>query len=242
MADEEKAPPAGEGEKALDQVEGDGEAKKASFIQKLLGNKIVMMGGTAVLGVGLGVGVMSFMGGGKKENKKAHAKAEAPQEKEGGHDKKEDHGAKEEPKEEPKEETKEEASEAAEVKDEAKGEEGAKEPTETAEEGGGEGGGAEPIYFKFEPVVVNVVEKNSLHYLKLQMVTEVTSNEVIEEMKIKTPELRDELLFLINDMTLREILSSGGKALLKEDIKSTFNKGLKKGQVKKIYLTDFTVQ
>ena len=109
-------------------------------------------------------------------------------------------------------------------------------------EGGGGGGGEQGTMVKFEQIVLNVVEKNSLLYLKLQLTLQGSNVGVVEEVRARTPELRDNLLFLINDMTLREILSSGGKTLLKEDIISSFNKILKNGKIEKVYFTDFTVQ
>lgn len=233
----------------MDAVEG-AQTKKPSLIQKLLGNKLVMMIGTAVLGLLLGVVVMSFIGGGKKKEdkkaapaKKEAAAAEKAEKSEKSPEKSEEHGAeKKEEGEAPKAEKKEEGA-APEAKSEEGKAEGGKAEGDKGEAGKeGEAGGTEPVLFKFEPVVVNVVEKNSLHYLKLQMVTECTTTEVVEEIKLKTPQLRDSLLFLINDMTLREILTSGGKALLKEDIVATFNKVLKKGEVKRVFFTDFTIQ
>lgn len=114
------------------------------------------------------------------------------------------------------------------------------------EEGGhGEEKGAksgEPVFFKFEPFVVNVFEKNSIHYLKMQLVVECGSEATVEELKMLTPQLRDTLLFIVSDMTMREILTPGGKALLKEDIIATFNNWLKSGKITKVYFTEFTIQ
>lgn len=114
------------------------------------------------------------------------------------------------------------------------------------EEGGhGDEKGAksgEPVFFKFEPFVVNVFEKNSIHYLKMQLVVECASEATVEELKFLTPQLRDTLLFIVSDMTMREILTPGGKALLKEDIIATFNNWLKSGKISKVYFTEFTIQ
>ncbi len=250
MADEETPPEASPPPAPPAEGVPEGEPAKKKSMFAFLSNKIVMIAGAVILGGGLGAAGMHFAGGGKpaKAEKADHKekKAKAEDKEAGAEDSK--HGEGEAP--EKHEKKAEEDAKAEEGGEEAKAEEGhgAKEggTEETKAEGEGEGGeGAPPseaALYKFEPVIVNVVEKNSLHYLKLQMAMECSNPETMEEIKLRTPELRDALLFLINDMTLREILSSAGKAFLKEDIRAAFNKFLKKGEVKKIYFTDFTIQ
>lgn len=227
QAGAEKAPEAAKAEAAPAAAPAEGQpaegAPKKSPLGKLFANKLILIVVAVVVLGGAGGGAFFFLKGGKakKESKKVTvAKQEA-------------HAAeKEEKKEEKKEEEKKE-----EPKGEAKAAEGG---GEAEAEGGGEGQAL--IQHKFEPVIANVVEKNSLHYLKFQLVFDCSNAPVIEEIKVKTPQLRDALLFMINDMTLRELLSSGGKALLKEDIMSEFNKELTKGKIVKVYFSDFTVQ
>ncbi len=117
------------------------------------------------------------------------------------------------------------------------------EETAAEEEHGSEGGEEkEPLVFKFDPMVVNIFDKNTIHYLKIGLEISCSNAEVVEEIKVKKSQLQDRMMFLTGDTSLREILTSGGKTLLKEDLQEAFNRILKKGKVKKIYFTDFTIQ
>ncbi len=95
---------------------------------------------------------------------------------------------------------------------------------------------------KFDGLVVNIFEKNSIHYLKVSLEFAVNNMAAVEEYNVIKPKLRDRALFVISDTTLREILNPGGKALLKEDLITAFNHIFKKGKVTQIFFTDFTVQ
>ncbi len=96
--------------------------------------------------------------------------------------------------------------------------------------------------YKLDPIVANIFDKNSIHYLKLGVLVLASNAETIDELKSKKPQLQDKLLFILSDVSMREVLTAGGKALVKEDIQDAFNKMLKKGKVTKVYFTDFTVQ
>lgn len=98
------------------------------------------------------------------------------------------------------------------------------------------------LIVKFDPLVVNIFEKNSIHYLKLSLEFLVNKPEVIEEISASKSRLRDRLLFIFSDTTLREALSVGGKELLKEDIMVSFNRVLSKGKILRVYFSDFTIQ
>lgn len=210
----------------------DAPATGPSGIKKFLTSPIfaVVM---AVVGGGLGAGVMLFMGKGKPPAVEEKVGAEKPGAKKAaaGHESPNSAG-----------EAKEELSAAPEVNksgEEAKaaGEGGA---TADAAEAGGEEN--EALKFKFEPFVINVFEKNSIHYLKLQVEVLTTDPKVAEEIKAKQPQFRDAAIFLVGDMSMREIVTTGGKMLLKEELTSTFNKMIKSGQITKMYFTEFTIQ
>lgn len=219
MAEEEKneqaaADPAAEGE------------EKVSGIKKLLGSKLIIPI-AMVLGMAAGGGVMLLVGGHDAPPPEEGENAQAG---EGAAQQAAPHG-------ESGPDLEEEADKLAKA-DYAQ-------EKESSPEGVQEGGEAAPAgahLIKFDPLVVNIFEKNSIHYLKLQLELAVSTEEVIAEIETEKARLRDRLLFIFSDTTLREVLSTGGKALLKEDIQIAFNKILSKGKVTQIYFTDFTVQ
>lgn len=258
MAEEEKKP-----EEAKPATEGAAEAAPTG-IKKLLGNKLVLIAAAVLLVGGIGGGVaMHFMGKADKEQAEVQAvmdKENAKEAKDKAEGKEVEHDAPPPAKEDINTEGEEAPTDAAELDDESKKvaakQRGAPEPEAVASaEAVGAGGEEaetnlsdlppevlETLKFKFDPMVINIFEKNSIHYLKLQMDLLCDKAETVEEIKANQPILRDKLLFIFSDTTLREILSVGGKVLLKEDIKSTFNQLLKKGRVKEVFFTDFTVQ
>jgi flagellar FliL protein len=96
--------------------------------------------------------------------------------------------------------------------------------------------------FKMEPMVVNIPDKNTIHYLKFQIELATSTPETVEEIKGKLSKFKDALLMLTSDKSLRSIMTAAGKNLLKEDVADSFNKILVKGEVKDLYFTEFTVQ
>lgn len=220
---EEEATGAAEGEDtAAEEEEAD-----SSFIQKLLSGPMLLVL-VALLSIGIGVGVSYFIFGGKSEyeltpeemaeyqelkmNQESASKSPPP--------------AVDPVMEDAPQATDDEAS-TEEMVEEVMGIEEASESQ---------------LFYKFQPLVVNIFQKNSIHYLKLQMQAQVNNPAALEEIDLKLPKIRDQLLFIFSDRTLREVLTPGGKALLKEDILKMLRNYVKKGKVVKVYFTDFTIQ
>lgn len=243
MAEEEKKE--GEGGDAAAAAAGG----KVSPIKKLLGSKLIIPI-VGVVGLAAGGG-LSFTilkskmqpppapvvegeeGAPAEEGHEAAAPAEHGAPKEEGHGEKKEGGHGAEKKEEKKE------GGHGEKKEEKK--EGGHGGGEKEAEGGGEPVSDE-LVAKFDSMVVNIFDKNSIHYLKLKIEIQVDKPEVTAEISSNKSRLQDGMISLISDMSLREILSSGGKALLKDDIVHLFNKVVRSGKVTDVYFTEFTVQ
>jgi len=208
--------------------------KKGGFLSSKL---FLIVAVVLVLGLGAG-GYLIFAGGGKKGKEAAQGEKEKPKKEKSGEEEKPSSEGKEERAAAPKveEESGKSEDEKVNVKEEG-GDAG-----EASPEGGHEGAGEAELTFKFDPMVVNIFEKNSIHFLKFGLEALCSTTEVMEEIKSKKAQLQDRLLFLSGDVSVREISTAGGKALLKEDIVITFNKVLKKGKIKEIYFTEFTIQ
>ncbi len=244
MAEEEKK------EAAAPVAEGEGDAAPPSFFKKF---KLFIFIGAGLIFIGGGAGLFFAM---KSPPPEAHEEAAA----EGGHGEKADaHGKKADAHGEKADAhgKKADAHGADDISDqlekEPEGHKAAKPSVDEIALGDLEqtkfegvdvesGDINEALMVKLDPLVVNIFEKNSIHYLKLQMEFAVSSAEAVEETRVNKAKLRDRALFIVSDTTLREVLSPGGKALLKEDIVSSFNKILKKGKVTQLYFTDFTIQ
>lgn len=138
-------------------------------------------------------------------------------------------------------EKKAEAAEGEKAAGEGKAE-GGKAATEMAEGGGGEiAAGIGPMV-EIEPFVINILDDQSSRYLKAALTLELDSAETTAQINARMPQIRDAILLLIGNKTYDELRDLQGKLQLRAELTAKLNGLLEKGQVKKIYFTDFVVQ
>lgn len=110
----------------------------------------------------------------------------------------------------------------------------------------GEGGKGEKIqkeeYISLEPFVVNLKGSGGNRYLKVAVSLEVEGKEVAEEVKVKTPLIRDSIIILLSSKGYVDVGSVQGKYQLRDEILSRINQILTRGKVKGVYFTDFVIQ
>ena len=71
------------------------------------------------------------------------------------------------------------------------------------------------------------------------MELEVTNAEVQEEVEKIKPKIRDYIIIIASSKTFAEISTKEGKDALREEIKNQINLFLTKGQINKVYFTEF---
>jgi flagellar FliL protein len=98
------------------------------------------------------------------------------------------------------------------------------------------------IYMNYDPFIVSIFDREKVHYLKIVLSLELMSEAVKEEITAKNPQVRDNLIFVLSDFTLRELLDNQAKTMLKEVLIKTLNKILGPGKILNIYFTEFTIQ
>lgn len=98
------------------------------------------------------------------------------------------------------------------------------------------------VYHNYDPFIVSVFDREKVHYLKVVLSLELSEEGIKEEIAAKNPQIRDAMIFVLSDFTLRELLDNQAKNLLKEILIKTLNKILGKGKVINIYFTEFTIQ
>jgi len=103
-------------------------------------------------------------------------------------------------------------------------------------------GGQTGIYHNYDPFIVSIFDREKVHYLKVVLSLEVASEMVKEEIIAKNPQVRDAMIFVLSDFTLRELLDNQSKNLLKDVLVKTLNNILGNGKVINIYFTEFTIQ
>ncbi|MCP5464774.1 MAG: flagellar basal body-associated FliL family protein [Deltaproteobacteria bacterium] len=98
------------------------------------------------------------------------------------------------------------------------------------------------IFHNYDPFIVSIFDREKVHYLKVVLSLELANEQVKEEILAKNPKIRDAMIFVLSDFTLRELLDNQAKALLKEVMVKTLNKILGKNKVINVYFSEFTIQ
>jgi flagellar FliL protein len=90
-----------------------------------------------------------------------------------------------------------------------------------------------------ETFLVNVAGSRGRKLVKINMELELTSSEVQEEVEKIKPKIRDYIIIIASSKTFAEISTKEGKDALREEIKNQINLFLTKGQIVKVYFTEF---
>jgi flagellar FliL protein len=96
--------------------------------------------------------------------------------------------------------------------------------------------------FSLKPFVVNLADGKGRRYLKVSMKLELSSDELLEEVEKRQPQIRDVILTLLSSKTSDEVNSMEGKFLLRQEIIKRVNTFIITGKITKIYLEEFVVQ
>ena len=90
-----------------------------------------------------------------------------------------------------------------------------------------------------ETFLVNVSGSRGRKLVKINMELELNNAEVQEEVEKIKPKIRDYIIIIASSKTLNEISTKEGKDVLREEIKNQINLFLTKGQIKRVYFTEF---
>ena len=74
------------------------------------------------------------------------------------------------------------------------------------------------------------------------MEVELSSQEVVEEIELRKPQLRDMVNAILSNRTYGELLGVRGKTQLREELLRRMNQSLTEGEITRIYFTEFVVQ
>jgi len=99
-----------------------------------------------------------------------------------------------------------------------------------------------PGIWPMDSLIVNLMDANGERYLKITIQLEVTSQECLSEMDLLKPKIMDSVLELLSSKNYKEIAGFEGKQRLRDEIAMRLNSYLTKGQVKRVYFTEFLIQ
>ena len=93
---------------------------------------------------------------------------------------------------------------------------------------------------KMDPFLVNLADPGQLRYLKVTLHVETPLKG--EEYEKRLPQLRDSILSILSSKQFKDISTSDGKNVLREEIKEKMNQLLVETKVRNIYFTEFVIQ
>ena len=91
-------------------------------------------------------------------------------------------------------------------------------------------------------LVVNLMDADGERYLKAVIQIEVSNQDCISEMDLLKPKITDSILGLLSSKSYKEIAGFEGKQRLRDEIAMRLNGYLTKGQVRRVYFTEFLIQ
>lgn len=90
-----------------------------------------------------------------------------------------------------------------------------------------------------ETFLVNLAQSRGRKLAKVNMELEVSSNEVQEEIDKLKPKIRDIIILILSSKNYNQISTREGKDALRDEIKDQVNLFLTKGQIQRVYFTEF---
>jgi flagellar FliL protein len=93
-----------------------------------------------------------------------------------------------------------------------------------------------------EPFIVILADAPEIRYLKLTVKLELDHSGATEEVKLRTPQIRDSILVLLTSKDSGTIRTPQGKAQLRDEITQRVNGLLPKAAVRSAYFTEFVIQ
>lgn len=90
--------------------------------------------------------------------------------------------------------------------------------------------------------IVNIMDNQESRFLKAAITLELNNEEAAMEVNMRMPQVKDAILLLIGNKTFDEIKDLQGKIQLRAELLNEINGILHKGNVKRIFFTNFVVQ
>jgi flagellar protein FliL len=111
------------------------------------------------------------------------------------------------------------------------------EPVEEVEEAGERG-----TIIMMEDVIVNLVDEEGTHFLKVATGLEFSESKLEAEITERMPELRGLVIDHFSSRSVAEVVRRDGRERVKRELLDDFNSRLTQGQLLNLYFSDFVVQ
>lgn len=98
-----------------------------------------------------------------------------------------------------------------------------------------------PLY-SLGTLIVNLADEGGKRYLRVSIELELESQELIEEIEKRLPQVRDSILMILPTKTFADINTTPGKIAVRDELLAAMNGIVKTGKVNNLYFTEFVVQ
>lgn len=93
-----------------------------------------------------------------------------------------------------------------------------------------------------EPIIVNLAQTQGQRYLKVSVQFEVSDSKVIDELKLRTPQILDLLIGVLSSKTVEDVANTVGRNRLRREIIDKSNAQIISGKIINVYFTEFVIQ
>lgn len=90
--------------------------------------------------------------------------------------------------------------------------------------------------------VVNLSDPNWPRYIRLKVILEVKNKRVLKEMEERSPQIRDKVISVIRDKTVKDIQSSQGFEELRRELKRELDSIIGTDKINNLYFDGFVIQ
>ena len=90
-----------------------------------------------------------------------------------------------------------------------------------------------------ETFLVNLARSQGDRLVKINMEIEASNDDVVKEIDKLKPKIRDIIIIIVSSKTYNQVSTKEGKDSLREEIRDQVNLFLTKGQIKRVYFTEF---
>lgn len=93
-----------------------------------------------------------------------------------------------------------------------------------------------------DPIVTNLAEPDSEHYLKVSIQLRITSEPAIEEVEAFMVPIRSQILMFLSSLSVVDISGADNKRAIQEQVKRIANETLEVTRISRVYFTEFVIQ
>lgn len=98
------------------------------------------------------------------------------------------------------------------------------------------------ILISFQPIVVNLNEPEGARYLKIQLVVELSNDNLQDLVEQAKPVVRDHFIRELSDLNFRQTMGNKSKLAIKRRLIKKFNESIGAEAALDIHITQFIVQ